>query len=221
MCTVASALNLFARSANAMYWVAIAAIGGTLVATPALCIVWARTPYATGQEDPPPQPVKFDHRHHVRDDGIDCLYCHTGATNSKNAGIPPTATCMACHSQIWTGSPELAPVQKSWFDGAPLHWTRVNNVPDFVFFDHSVHVNKGVGCVECHGRVDLMGQVFAAQPLTMRWCLDCHRDPEKHLRPLDRITDMEWKADDPAKVGHELGKQLGVRSITHCTACHR
>jgi hypothetical protein len=159
--------------------------------------------------------VKFDHRNHVRDDGIDCIYCHSTAETSKNAGIPSTATCMGCHAQVWTASPELAPVQDSWFRGEPLRWSRVSTLPDFVFFDHSIHVNKGVGCVECHGRVDLMPQVYAAKPLTMRWCLDCHRDPARHVRPLARITDMEWEP------GRNAAPVPSVRSITHCTACHR
>jgi hypothetical protein len=213
---------LFAPSANSLYWLAIGTIAAAAIALPAALIGWARTPYATGAQEPLEQPVKFDHRHHVRDDAVDCFYCHAGAQRTPYAGVPATSLCMGCHNQVWPDSPELAPVRRSAFEGRPLHWNRVNSLPDFVFFDHSIHVNKGVGCVTCHGRVDQMGQVYAAEPLTMRFCLDCHRDPEKHLRPLDRITDMEWKPDRPqAEVGRELRAQLGVRSVVDCSGCHR
>lgn len=215
-------VNLFPESANAVYWLAIALVAGATVAIPALAIAWARTPYATGEQQAVEQPIKFDHRHHVRDDGVDCTYCHSGAMHTAYAGVPSTSTCMNCHSQIWTSSPELARVRDSYFANEPIRWQRVNAVPDFVFFNHSIHVNKGVGCVSCHGRVDKMGQVFAAKPLTMRWCLDCHGAPEKHLRPLDKITDMEWEPDRPREeVGREVAAALGVRRIEDCTACHR
>lgn len=219
---VATLPALFSPSANAVYWLSIAAIGGAALALPLACIAWARTPYATGEGEPPEQPIKFDHRHHVRDDAVDCLYCHSGATRAASAGVPATSLCMGCHNQVWTSSPELAPVRASWFENRPIHWARVNEVPDFVFFDHSAHTNHGVGCVECHGRVDLMGQVYQAKPLTMRFCLDCHRDPEKHLRPLDKITDMSWTPDRPQEeLGRELAARYGVRKLTDCTACHR
>jgi len=215
---------LFQRSANSLYWLAIGAIAVGVVALPAMAIGWARTPYATGEQTAVAQPIKFDHRHHVRDDGIDCLYCHSGAANTPYAGVPATAACMGCHNQIWTDSPELAAVRRSYFEGTPIRWRRVHTLPDFVFFDHSIHVNKGVGCVTCHGRVDQMGQVYAVAPLTMRWCLDCHRAPQKHLRPLDQITSMEWapSRSEPQEVlGRRLVTELGVRSIEDCSGCHR
>ncbi len=213
---------LYPRSANAIYWVAIGGVALSVVGVPAFFLVWARTPYSTGSQEPAMQPVKFDHRHHVRDDGIDCMYCHGAARTTPFAGVPPTSLCMNCHNQIWTTSPELAAVRESYFAGTPLHWNRVNSLPDFVFFNHSIHVNKGVGCVTCHGRVDEMGQVYAAKPLTMGWCLDCHRAPEKHLRPLDKITDMEWQPTRPQlEVGRELRAEFGVRSIVDCSGCHR
>lgn len=213
---------LYSSSANSIYWLAIGAAAMSVIVLPVIFIGWARTPYATGEQQPVEQPIKFDHRHHVRDDGIDCLYCHAGADSSSYAGVPATSVCMGCHAQIWTNSPELAPVRESYFSGRPLHWQRVSRLPDFVFFDHSIHVHKGVGCVSCHGRVDQMGQVYAAEPLTMRFCLDCHRDPQRHLRPLDAITDMDWRPSRPQEeVGRALAAQYGVRSVTHCTACHR
>lgn len=203
---------LFPASANAIYWLAIGAIALGALAVPTFFILWARTPYSTGQGEPVIQPVKFDHRHHVRDVGIDCLYCHNNAKEAPYAGVPATSVCMGCHGQIWTESPELAPVRASYFEQKPLVWQRVNSLPDFVFFDHSIHVKNGVGCVSCHGRVDQMGHVYQDKSLTMGFCLDCHRNPEPHLRPLDRVTDMEW-AGPPAT--------NQVRHITDCSGCHR
>lgn len=216
-------VNLFPAYANQVYWVAIGVVAAAIAVAPAALIAWARSPYATGQGEPPEQPIKFDHRHHVRDDGITCEYCHGGVERSPFAGIPATSVCVNCHAQVWTASPELAEVRRSYFANEPIRWLRVNALPDFVFFDHSAHVTKGVGCVSCHGRVDTMGQVYQAAPLTMRWCLDCHREPEGHLRPLDAITDMEW-APDPARakeLGRELRASLGVRSVVECSGCHR
>ena len=211
---------LFSPSANSLYWLALATLAAAAVSLPVIPIAWARTPYATAEQEPEPQPVKFDHRHHVRDDGIDCLYCHRGAESSPFAGVPATSVCMGCHDQIWTKSPELAAVRTSWFAGEPLRWRRVSRLPDFVFFDHSVHVTHGVGCASCHGRVDQMAEVYATAPLTMRWCLDCHRDPAQHIRPLDRITDMEWTPGPPEEQ-RARAASLGVRSITDCSGCHR
>ena len=193
-------MNLFRPSANSFYWSAIAGIGVIVLGAPLAAIVWARTPYATGAEEPVQQPVKFDHRHHVRDDGIQCLYCHAGADRAPYAGVPATSVCMGCHDQVWTDSPEVAPVRESAFSGKPLRWMRVTMVPDFVFFDHAIHVRSGVECVSCHGRVDEMAQVYAVAPFTMRWCLDCHRTPGKHL-PQDVAA--------------------RVRPSDDCTACHR
>jgi hypothetical protein len=215
-------VNLFPAYANQLFWIGLGTLGAAIVGVPTAMIAWARTINATGEEHPPEQPVKFDHRHHARDDGIACEYCHKGAFEGAHAGVPPTAVCMSCHSQVWTQSPELSAVRHSYFANEPLHWQRVNRLPDFVFFDHSAHVSHGVGCVTCHGRVDLMPQVYAAAPLMMRWCLDCHRAPEQHLRPLDKITDMEWQPDRPQlELGRELRDRLGVRALTHCSTCHR
>lgn len=189
------------------------------VATPMTCV---RSPDSTGVREPVEQPVSFDHRHHVGDDGVNCLYCHADAERAPTAGVPPTGTCMGCHAQIWPGSPMLEPVRRSWATGTPIPWTRVNAVPDHVYFDHSVHVGGGIGCVTCHGRVDQMAEVHQSAPLTMQWCLACHREPEPHLRPLDRIADMEWRPEgDPRQLGRALAAELGTRRLTHCSACHR
>jgi hypothetical protein len=172
--------------------------------------------------DPRDQPVKFDHRHHVRDDGINCLYCHYTAETTAFAGIPPTSLCMNCHNQVWTQSPELAVVRASYFDDTAMHWSRVNSLPDHVFFNHSIHLAKGVGCASCHGRVDEMGQVYQVERLSMSWCLDCHRSPERFLRPKDEVTDMQWQPTRPQEiVGAEIRDQLHVAPTTDCTGCHR
>jgi hypothetical protein len=218
----ALAKPLFPVGATSWFRAVLLGVAGAVVATPAALIAWQRTPYATGALNPEMQPLKFDHRHHVRDDGIACVYCHTDVRRSSSAGMPAASTCLGCHAQIWTNSPELAPLHAAYFNGAPLAWQRVTSLPDHVFFDHSSHVNKGVGCVTCHGRVDLMAQVYAVQPFTMKFCLSCHRDPEPSLRPLAHVTDMEWSPRASARlVGHQVKEQLHVDPHTDCTTCHR
>lgn len=185
-------------------------------------LAWERSPYVTGELNPAMQPVKFDHRHHVRDAGISCTYCHAEVTTSATAGIPASSVCMGCHAQIWSRSPELEPVRASYFSDAPLQWERVTRLPDFVFFNHAIHVNKGVGCATCHGRIDLMSQVYAVNPFTMKFCLDCHRAPEKYLRPPELVTDMEWTPDARRSAqGSDLRRQLHVQPGLDCTSCHR
>lgn len=213
---------VFPRWSNSIYRWTIAALLVGPASFIALLWVLARTPYYTGENAVRDQPVKFDHRHHVRDDGIDCLYCHSGAKTSAYAGVPPASLCMNCHSQIWTDSPELSLVRTSFYTDTPIRWNRVNAVPDFVFFNHSIHVAKGVGCVTCHGRVDEMGLVFQARRLSMGWCLDCHRAPEKFLRPPDQVTSMEWVPAGPQiELGRRLKKTLAVNPSVECTGCHR
>src|SRR5437660_2869412 len=136
------------------------------------------------------QPVQLSHKHHVGDDGIDCRYCHTSVEKSAFAGVPPTETCMTCHSQIWTESPLLAPVRESYRTGRPIQWQRVHDLPDFVYFNHSIHIKKGIGCVSCHGRIDEMPITRKHQTLSMRWCLSCHRSPEKNMRPHEKVFDL-------------------------------
>jgi len=213
---------LFPAWSNSLFRWALGSAVGAVVTIPLLLMAWVRTPYATGQHELLIQPIKFDHRHHVRDDGIDCEYCHSGVRRSAYAGIPAASACMGCHSQIWNASPELTALRLAYFGGTPLQWTRVNNLPRHVFFNHSIHVAKGVGCVTCHGRVDLMAQVEQQQTLLMQWCLDCHRHPEASLRPLDKVTDMEWTPERPQlEVGRELQAKLDVHPTTDCTGCHR
>jgi hypothetical protein len=181
--------------------------------------------YHTGQGDYVSQPIQFSHAHHVGGVGIDCRYCHSSVEDSAFAGIPPTKTCMNCHSQIWNNAPILEPVRASFRDDTPLSWTRVHDLPDFVYFNHGIHVNKGVGCATCHGQVDEMPLVYQNATLMMNWCLDCHRNPEKFVRPRDQVFNMNWvpPADDPglgARLVQEykIGK---VEQLTSCSTCHR
>ncbi|MCG5054591.1 MAG: cytochrome c family protein [Myxococcales bacterium] len=186
-------------------------------------LVYVRTPIARGMQDPVEQPIQFDHRHHVRDVGIDCRYCHQTVEKSAHAGIPPTELCLNCHSQVWNGSPMLLKVRESFMKDEPIAWTKVNDVPDFVYFNHSIHVAKGVGCVTCHGRVDLMPAVQKDKPLTMGWCLECHRNPGPNLRPVEEITNMEWtRPEGDAELTPEaLVKRNDVHTRDSCTTCHR
>jgi hypothetical protein len=208
--------------ANTATRVALAGLftaGAALVIAP---MIYVRMPSRRGQFDPVDQPVEFDHRHHAGDAAIECLYCHSTAERAATAGIPSADVCMGCHSQVWNRSLQLEPVRRAYFSGAPIPWNRVHDVPDFTFFDHSAHVTHGVGCVTCHGRVDQMARVHQVAPLTMGWCLDCHREPEKYLQPPETVTRMEWKPDeDQEKLGMRLSHELGVRRLTHCSACHR
>ena len=171
------------------------------------------------------QPVQFSHKHHSADDGIDCRYCHTSVETSSSAGIPPTKTCMNCHTQIWADSPYLEPVRESWRTGKPIEWTRVHDLPDFTYFNHSIHVNKGVGCSTCHGRVDQMPLVYQTASLQMEWCLECHRQPERFIRPKEEVFNMEWQAPaNQLEMGRGLVKQYQIRNtaqLTSCSTCHR
>jgi len=168
------------------------------------------------------QPVPFSHKHHVSGIGIDCRYCHTSVEVSSFAGLPPTETCMSCHSQIWAGSPMLEPVRESLRSGKSIEWTRVHDLPDFVYFNHSIHLRKGVGCVSCHGRVDQMPLMWRENTLYMEWCLDCHRAPEKHLRPREQVFSVDWTPAEPqAELGARLLREYKVRKLTDCWVCHR
>lgn len=170
------------------------------------------------------QPVPFSHKHHVTGMGIDCRYCHTTVEESAFAGIPPTETCMTCHSQIWTEAPILEPVRASFRDGVPIEWNRVHDLPDFTYFNHSIHVNQGVGCQSCHGPVDQMPLMWKAESLNMEWCLDCHRDPAQYIRPRDQVFNMNYQYPaDQESLGAQLVAEYGVQTsqLTNCSICHR
>lgn len=217
--------QVFHRSTNVLARLSI--FGGVFFAAGALWLISAldRSPYNTGAFQALDQPVQFSHKHHVGDDGIDCRYCHTAVETSASAGLPPTETCMNCHSLLFADSPYLEPVRRSWETGTPLRWRRVHDLPDFVYFNHSIHVNKGVGCAECHGRIDEMPQTHQVARLQMAWCLDCHRNPEAVLRPREEIFDMAWEhPHDQADRGAELAREYGTPSeavLTSCSTCHR
>ena len=183
-----------------------------------------KSPYNTDAGIPRNQPVPFSHEHHVRGLGIDCRYCHTSVEDSHFAGIPPTKTCMTCHSQIWSNAEMLRPVRQSWATNKPIQWNRVHNLPDFVYFNHSAHVNKGVGCSTCHGEVDRMPLMWQQASLQMAWCLECHRAPEQFLRPRDQVFNMNWKApSNQLEEGRKLVEKYDVKTgqLTNCSVCHR
>ena len=170
----------------------------------------------------PDQPVPFSHKHHVGDEGIDCRYCHTSVEVSRSAGLPPTETCMSCHTQIWPDADILKPVRDSWRTGASIEWTRVHDLPDYVYFNHSIHVGKGVGCSTCHGRVDEMPLTYKVNSLFMSWCLDCHRDPAKYVRPRDQVFNTAYEyPPNQRQLGDQLVKDYKIQSLTDCVTCHR
>jgi hypothetical protein len=231
-------MQIFHRSTNTISRATI--FGAVFILAAALwaCIQFQRSPYVTYAGVARPQPVPFSHQHHVGGLGIDCRYCHTSVEVSSFAGIPPTKTCMNCHSQIWTGAALLEPVRQSYRTGQSLVWNRVNDLPDFVYFNHSIHINKGVGCNTCHGPVDRMPLMYNYASLQMEWCLDCHRAPEKYLRPRDQVFNMRYEEPSSAKpvtfagkdytdqqaLGLDLARQYKLRSvydITSCSTCHR
>ena len=185
-------------------------------------VYWS--PYSTRVNVPVEQPVPFSHEHHAGGLGIDCRYCHTSVETSAFAGMPATETCMTCHSQLWTDAPMLAPVRQSLASGKPIQWRRVHDLPGFVYFNHSIHVNKGIGCSSCHGRVDKMPLTWQANTLYMKWCLDCHKEPEKFIRPRSEVFDMAWAAPpEQKKQGSKLVANYHVRSaqLRDCSMCHR
>lgn len=184
-----------------------------------------RSAYVTNAGIAREQPVQFSHQHHVGVLGIDCRYCHTSVEVSSFAGIPPTRTCMNCHSQIWNQSPYLEPVRESFRTGKSLVWTRVNDLPDFVYFNHSIHINKGVGCDTCHGKVNRMPLMYQKESLAMEWCIGCHRQPEQYLRPKSEVFNMDYQPPaDQVALGKDLAKQyhlLSEEQLTSCSTCHR
>jgi len=182
----------------------------------------SRSPYVTQAGVAREQPVPFSHAHHVGGIGIDCRYCHTSVETSNFAGIPPTKTCMNCHSQLYVDSPTLEPVRESWRTGQAIAWTRVNDLPDYVYFPHAVHVHKGVGCVTCHGPVNRMALMWQEKSLQMEWCLECHRNPEKFVRPREAVFQTDWQpAEDQAVLGPRLVREYDIHPRVDCSTCHR
>lgn len=216
---------LFSRRSNAIARRILLALIAAAVAAPTSLMVYVRTSFASGRHASVPQPVPFDHRIHARDLGVDCRFCHASVEIAAAAGMPPTVACVACHSTVWRESEAFAPIRASLRSGRPVPWRRVTGLPDFVFFDHSIHVAKGVGCATCHGRVDEMAQVTQASSLSMAWCVRCHRDPGPALRPRDAVTTMTWTPprDDTAAAAlrARLTRTYHVRSLTNCSTCHR
>jgi len=213
-------MQIFHRSTNTFSKVSI--FGAIFFVSFGLWVIVMinRSPYVRQTGHALQQPVPFSHQHHVAGLGLDCRYCHTTVETSAFAGIPPTQTCMNCHSQIWTDAPILEPIRASYRTGVPIRWARVHRLPGFVRFNHSIHIHKGIGCVSCHGPIDTMPLTWQAEPLTMEWCVSCHRAPEKKIRPRDQVFNLHWVASDQSKLGPELVKEYKVRSLTNCSTCH-
>ena len=184
--------QVFDRSSNALARASLVLTGLIVIALGVALNSLQRSPWVTRQGQRPDQPVPFSHKHHVEGLGLQCQYCHTSVEKSSYAGIPPTKTCMNCHSQIWTDAQLLEPVRQSWATGASINWIRVHDLPDYVYFNHEIHVNKGIGCASCHGRVDEMPLMYEENTLQMEWCLNCHRNPAVNLRPTSEIYNMAW-----------------------------
>ena len=222
--TQASKRFVFPRWANYLLPLSVLGVLGSMLYVPVLMSL-GFSPKTTDVGYMPEQPVPFSHAMHAGQLGMDCRYCHSTVERAAYAALPTAQTCMNCHSSIKPDSNALMVIRESWKNGDPVEWIKVHHLPDYAYFNHSAHVNHGVGCVSCHGRVDQMDTVRQVQPLSMAWCLNCHREPEKYLRPPDQITNMRWKPNgDQMQVGLELKKQLkilGADYMTSCSTCHR
>ena len=184
--------QVFDRSSNALARFSLVLTGVIVIALGVTLDQLQRSPWVTRQGQRPDQPIPFSHKHHVEGLGLQCQYCHTQVEKAAYAGIPPTKTCINCHAQIWTNAELLEPVRQSWATGASIQWIRVHDLPDYVYFNHEIHVNKGIGCASCHGRVDEMPLMYQQNTLQMEWCLNCHRNPAVNLRPTSEIYNMAW-----------------------------
>jgi hypothetical protein len=214
--------QIFSPRANQIAKASLVMVGALAVLLGAAAPIVMRSDWATGANTNITQPIQFSHAHHVGGLGIDCRYCHTTVETSSFANVPPTKTCMNCHSQIWVTSPYLEPVRSSFRTGESLQWTRVHNLPDFVQFNHAIHIKKGMGCETCHGRVDQMAGMFQASSLQMEWCLDCHRQPEKYVRPREAVFAMGYRPAEPqAVLGRRLVEEYHIQRLTTCSTCHR
>jgi len=216
--------QIFPESANTLARLSL--VGGivVLVIVGGVGTAMYRSPITTQVGIAKAQPIPFSHQRHVGGNGIDCRYCHTSVENAASAGIPPTETCMTCHSQILADQPMMEPIHTSWKEDEPIVWNRVHDMPDFTYFNHSVHVAKGVGCTSCHGEIDEMRLTYKANTMHMAWCLQCHRNPEQHLRPLDKVFDVNWT---PPENQIEQGLQfvaerhIDAEVLDNCSICHR
>lgn len=216
--------QIFHKSFNTLSKASIV-LGGVFAATAVAWLLSAnRAPYISLVNVPREQPVHFSHKHHVAGLGIDCRYCHTSVEDSAQASLPSTKTCMTCHSVVWTNAAMLEPVRESYRTDRSIEWLKVHDLPDFVYFNHSIHVKKGVGCQSCHGDVDQMPLMMRRNTLNMEWCLECHRAPEKFLRPREEVFNLNWTppTDKPqAELGAELAERYQVQKLTSCATCHR
>jgi hypothetical protein len=214
--------QIFHRSANTIARVSIFGAAFIVAGLLGLFEEINRSPWVTQARVARDQPIQFSHERHVAGNGIDCRYCHSSVEESSFAGIPPTKTCMNCHSEIFSGSPYLEPVRLSFRSDRSIEWTRVHDLPDFVYFNHSIHVNKGVGCTTCHGQVDRMPLMWQEKSLQMEWCLDCHRNPERYVRPRNAVFSVEYAAPaDQLELGSRLVAQYHIQKLTSCSTCHR
>jgi hypothetical protein len=214
--------QIFHRSTNTISRVSIFGAIFFIAALGWLFDSVTRSPWVTQAHVAREQPIQFSHERHVAGNGIDCRYCHTSVEDSAFAGIPPTKTCMNCHSQIFANSPFLEPVRASFRSGKSIAWTRVHDLPDFVYFDHSIHIHKGVGCTTCHGQVDRMPLMMQEKSLQMEWCIDCHRNPEQYVRRREDVFRVDYVApSNQLELGRELVEKYQIQKLTSCSTCHR
>jgi hypothetical protein len=216
--------NIFPKWSN---WIPIklAVVLACIGSTVALGVTYYFTPKYTRVGYEPTQPVEFDHSIHVNQLGMDCRYCHYGVDQVAHSNVPTTQVCMTCHTQVQQQSNKLEPVRQSWETGKPIEWVRVHKAPDYVYFNHEIHVNSGISCVECHGQVNEMKEVYHAKSHSMGWCLECHREPEKYIRPLDKVYDLDWQAAHEGISQEEMGEALvadwKINPPENCAGCHR
>ena len=214
--------QIFHRSTNTIARVSIFGAAFIVAGLLGLFDEVNRSPWVTQARVARDQPIQFSHERHVAGNGIDCRYCHTSVEESSFAGIPPTKTCMNCHSEIFSGSPYLEPVRQIFRSDRSIEWTRVHDLPDFVYFNHSIHVNKGVGCTTCHGQVDRMPLIWQEKSLQMEWCIDCHRNPEQYVRPRSAVFSVDYTApSNQLELGRQLVAQYNIQKLTSCSTCHR
>ena len=214
--------QVFDRSSNALARASLVLTGLIVIALGVTLDNLQRSPWVTRQGQRPDQPIPFSHMHHVQGLGLQCQYCHTSVEKSSYAGIPPTKTCINCHAQIWTNAALLQPVRDSWATGNSIQWIKVHDLPDFVYFNHSMHIYKGIGCATCHGRVDQMPLMMKENTLYMNWCIECHRNPERYVRPRDQVFNMTYEPPaNQEEMGRKLVEEYQIQSLTDCYTCHR